>query len=266
MKNIRTLRLAATLALLAAPASFAFADGAADVARAAALVQRMVELNQKFAAYDIDLPAPDAIQGVTGKYLLPVNADGSLTGWAQKALTAQVGNIAGEQAGAAAGKGLSSMVPGGGLASGFLKKKGKEAGAMAALGGPKYIKETSSLSFDTVEDYAIYLHAKAGKSADYSKAVQAAIALYPDLEKSYTASVTAAYEAAKSAAAAKQAALAAQAAADAAAAAPTAPATPTVTVTAPAVTVTVTPAATDASTATPTTTVTPTPGLTIEVK
>jgi hypothetical protein len=95
MKHIRTLRLAATLALLFAPASFVFADGAADVARAATLVQRMVELNQKFAAYDIDLPAPDAIQDVTGKYLLPVNADGSLTAWAQKALNAQVGNIAG---------------------------------------------------------------------------------------------------------------------------------------------------------------------------
>jgi hypothetical protein len=163
------------------------------------------------------------------------------------------------------------MVPGGGLASGFLKKKGKEAGAMAALGGPEFIKKSSSLSFDTAEDYAVYLHAKAGKSADYSKAVQAAIALYPDLEKSYTASVTAAYEAAKSAAAAKQAALAAQAAADAAAATPAAPTTPTVTVTAPAapaVTVTVTPTATDASTTTPTTTVTAThtPGLTIEVK
>ena len=177
------------------------------VARAVAIVQRLAELNTKFAAYNVDLAAPATAQGTTGKYILPIDASGNLTEWAKKALTAQVGNIAGEQAGSAAAKGLGSVVPGGGLAGGFLKKKGKEAGAMAALGGPEYIKSTSSLSFDSITDYAVYLHAKAGKSPDYSKAVQAAIALYPDLETSYAKSVTAAYEAfVKAAKAAKAAA------------------------------------------------------------
>lgn len=165
------------------------------VARAVAIVQRLAELNTKFAAYNVDLAAPAAVQGTTGKYVLPIDASGNLTEWAKKALTAQVGNIAGEQAGNAAAKGLGSVVPGGGFASGLLKKKGKEVGAMTALGGPEYIKSTSSLSFDSITDYAVYLHAKAGKSPDYSKAVQAAIALYPDLETSYAKSVTAAYEA-----------------------------------------------------------------------
>ncbi len=216
-----TRRLSAILAALALIASSVplRADTAESVARAAAIVQRLVELNQKYAAYEVELPSPAPAVGVTGKYLLPVGADGSLTEWAQKALQIQVGNIAGEQAGGAAAKGLGSVVPGGGLAGGFLKKKGKEAGAVAALGGPEFVKKTSSISFDTVEDYAVYLHAKAGKSADYTKAVQAAIALYPDLEKTYSASIAAAYDAAVKAAAAKKAAAETQAKAAAEAAA-----------------------------------------------
>ena len=222
MNNLRPLRLLAAIALASTTASLALAGAAEDVARAAAIVQRLVELNQNYAGSNLELTAPAPVAGVTGKYLLPIDEAGALTGWAQKALNAQVGNIAGEQAGAAAGKGLASVVPGGGVGTGFLKKKGKEAGAMAALGGPEFIKKTSSLSFDSVESYAVYLHAKAGNNADYSKAVQAAIALYPDLEKTYSASVTAAYAAAAKETAAKKAAadaLAAKQAADAKAAA-----------------------------------------------
>lgn len=190
------VRFASLGAFVLASVSFAFADTAETVARTAAIVQRVMELNQQFAAYDAELPAPAPLAGAKGKYLLPINADGTLTAWAEKALNAQVGNIAGEQAGAAAGKGLASVVPGGGLASGFLKKKGKETGAMAALGGADFVRKNTVYSFDSVEAYAVFLHAKAGKSADYSKAVQAAIALYPDLESSYAASVQTAFNAA----------------------------------------------------------------------
>lgn len=186
----------AGLMVVSAAASSASASSAQDVARAAAIVQRVVELNTRFAAYEIELEAPAPVAGSTGKYMIPIDANGALTGWAQKALSAQAGNIAGEQAGAAATRGLASVVPGGGLAGGLLKKKGKEAGATLALGGLDYIRATSSFSFNSPADYAVFLHAKAGRSAEYSKAVQAAIALYPDLEKSYSASVSAAYEAA----------------------------------------------------------------------
>jgi hypothetical protein len=248
MKTPRPLRFAAGLAAAVLLSSSLVADTAETITRAVEITQRMIELNQKFAAFDVALTAPDPLQGAKGKYLLPIDANGALTGWAQKALQAQVGNIAGEQAGAAASKGLASVVPGGGLAGGFLKKKGKEAGAMAALGGPDYVKKTSSLSFDSVEAYAVYLHAKLGSSPEYSKAVQAAIALYPDLEASYGKSVTAAYEAAKTEALIKKAAADALAAKEqaekAATAAPavTVEVTPTsATVTAPAASATATP-------------------------
>lgn len=201
------LRVAgASIALFLASVSPVMA-GVDDVARAAAIVQRVVELNTKFAAYDVELSAPSPIAGSGGKFMLPVTGEGQLTGWAQKALSAQVGNVVGEQvAGEAAKRTVGAIPVVGGFASGFAKKKGKEVGAMAALGGPEFIKSSSTHSFNDVNAYAVYLHAKMGKSADYSKAVQAAIALYPDLEKSYAKSVNAAYEAAVKEAAIKKAA------------------------------------------------------------
>lgn len=236
------LRVAAAAAALSLMLVSPVSAGVDDVARAAAIVQRLVELNTKFAAYDVELPAPSPIAGASGKYVLPVTGDGALTGWAQKALSAQVGNVVGEQvAGEAAKRTVGAIPVVGGLAGGFAKKKGKEVGALAALGGPEFIKSSSTHSFNDVRSYAVYLHSKMGKSADYSKAVQAAIALYPDLEKTYAESVTAAYNealkdaqakkaaadkaAAEAAAKAAKAAEAAKAAA-AAAPAPAAPAAP----------------------------------------
>lgn len=195
----RTLRIAALLATAALAAPQAARADAADLARAAALVQRVVELNQKFSAANVTLEAPEPLAGADGKYVLPVNADGTLTAWAEKALAAQLGNIAGEQAGTAAAKGLGSVVPGGGLAGGFLKKKGKETGAMTALGGSEFVKQASSLSFDSISDYAVYLHAKLAGTENYTQAVQAAIALYPDLEKSYVGNISKALELSKKA-------------------------------------------------------------------
>ncbi len=236
MKYLPALRLAVTLFAGCVAGSPVFAGAIDTAAHAAEIVQRLAELNQQFAAYDVDLPAPTPAAGVKGKYLLPIDAEGNLTEWAKKALNAQVGNIAGEQAGAAASKGLASMVPGGGLAGGFMKKKGKETGAMLALGGSEFIKKTSSVSFDSVDAYAVYLHSKVGKSADYSKAVQAAIALYPDLEQGYAASIQTAYAAVIQEAQAKKAAAEAIAAqqkaeADAAAAKTATPAAAPATVT-----------------------------------
>jgi hypothetical protein len=220
MKTRKTLALSLVLALSTYGVSPVMAN-VNDVARAVAIVQRMVELNKRFEAYDVKLVAPEPINGTSGKFLLPVNEQGQLTGWAEKAVNAQVGNIAGEQAGAAASRGLASAIPGGGLASGFLKKKGKEVGATAALGGKEFIRSSSSLSFNTSDDYAVYLHAKLAGTPEYQKALTAAIALYPDLETGYDAAVTAAYENAKRVALAEKAAaeLAAKKAAEAKAAA-----------------------------------------------
>lgn len=117
-----------------------------------------------------------------------------MTAWATKTLNAKLGSLAGEKAGEQAGKALASKVPFGGFASGLMKNKGKEMGAMAAIGGADFIKKSSSVSFNNLEDYAVYLHVKYSTNGDYTQALAAAMAIYPSLETGYDNAVKSAYQ------------------------------------------------------------------------
>ena len=105
-----------------------------------------------------------------------------------------MGAAVGAKAGEKAGSLLAGKVPlAGGLLAMGAKKKGKELGALAAVGGADYVKSSSSLSFHTLDDLALYLHLNCSLSADYVKGFAAAMAIYPGLEKTYEAAVKQAY-------------------------------------------------------------------------
>lgn len=169
------------------------ADSVADVVKAQAVLAKVIQIMAKYQQYDLDVPAPTPRSNTTGKYVLPYTEAGALTEWATKSLNVQLGAAAGEQAGAVAGKAVASKVPFGGLASGFMKKKGKEIGAVTALGGDKYIRETSSLSFDNINDYAVYMQVAHGKESGFQQALAAAMAIYPELEAKYDSAINQAY-------------------------------------------------------------------------
>lgn len=193
---LRTLALAAGLALPGA----VLAASVADVVKAQAILTQVVQLAAKYHTVQLgDLAAPPPKAGTAGRYLLPYASAGGLTAWASKALETQVGSAVGGVAGEQAGKQLASHVPFGGLASGFMKKKGKEMGAIVAIGGMDYIRQTSSQSFDNLDDYAVYLHVTHSAEPDYSRALAAAMAIYPDLEKGYDRALKKAYQAAQKA-------------------------------------------------------------------
>ena len=191
MKSITSL--ITLLALLSTPAFAITANTMADITKAQIIIGKAMEIATKFAKYTIDLEAPKVRNNNRGKFLVPYDKDGNLTEWANKALNAKIGAAAGEKAGEMAGNALASKVPFGGFASGFMKKKGKETGAIAALGGKKFIKNSSSYSLNNIEDYAVYLHVVHGKDAGYTQALAAAMALYPDLEFRYDAAINKAY-------------------------------------------------------------------------
>ena len=174
-----------------APAS---ATNMADVVKAQAILGKVIEYTAKYQAYAANVQAPQPLPNNSGKYLLPYNADGQITEWAAKTLSSQVGAAIGAKAGEEAGKQLASRVPFGGLASGFMKKKGKEMGAVAAVGGMEFIKKTSHLSFNDLDDYAVYLHVKHASSGDYAQALAAAMAIYPSLEGNYDTAIRNAYQ------------------------------------------------------------------------
>jgi hypothetical protein len=201
-------RLLATAILLLSLPSLALAissNAAGDIVRAQIIINQVLQVVAKAkeiqaatgaGAAPAEPVAPEPLKpdNKAGKFFLPFDAEGNLTGWAEKAISAQVGSAVGAKAGEKAGSMVASKVPlAGGLLAMGAKKKGKEMGAIAAVGGAKFIKESSTYSFASVEDLSLYMHLNCSSSPDYIKGFAAAMALYPELEKTYEATVKKAY-------------------------------------------------------------------------
>ncbi len=190
-------------------ATSAFANAAADIVRAEKVLRQVLLISGQYQGKDLVLTAPAALTDKSGMYCVPYDANGELTPWAAKAVEATVGGMAGEKAGGAAVSALGGAIPGAGLLSPFAKKKGKELGAKAAVGGPEFIKSSSTYSFNSLNDYSVFLHAKFSGKPTYTKALASAISVYPELETTLEPAIKAAYvtaENARVAAAAKVAA------------------------------------------------------------
>jgi len=195
------------LGLLVLPL-MARADGVADYARAQLVFAQVMNSIQQLkqvqatagaATADTAAPAepmaPAALTDKSGKFFLPFDDKGALTGWANKAVGAQVGAAVGAKAGEKAGSLLAGKVPfAGGLLAAGAKKKGKELGALAAVGGADYVKSSSTLSFNSLEEMSLYMHLNySATSTDYVKGLAAAAAIHPELFTTYETAVKKAY-------------------------------------------------------------------------
>ncbi len=142
------------------------------------------------------LEVPEPAADSAGKFVLPYSENGELTAWAQKALTAQASAAIAGKASDKAVDQLAAKIPFGGALSGGMKSRGKGAAAVAAIGGMPFIREASDRSFDSLDDYATFLHSQYAYRPDYKEALAAAMAIYPKLEKRYKPAVSKAYKAA----------------------------------------------------------------------
>lgn len=183
-------------ALLAAPFTASAVDVSMlnDVHKAAAIMSKVSQVMEKYREMTVELEAPEPRYDTKGKYLLPYLSDGEPTEWASKALNAQAGKIVGEQVADKAVGALASKVPFGGLAGGFMRKKAKESAAVLALGGKKFIEESSDQSFKSIDDYAVFMHVRHGSDPDYKIMLASAVAVYPDLEKRMPSAISKAYK------------------------------------------------------------------------
>lgn len=161
------------------------------------VVEKYQEIQAMLDAGTIELKVTPPMDSADGKYVLPFDAEGQATEWAAKALEAQVGSEVGKQVGSKAAGMLATKVPFGSAFGGLAEKKSKELGSVIAIGGWDYIRETSSLSFNDLYDYSVYLHSQYNGLPGYEEALASAMAVYPDLEKSHEASVDRAYKEAK---------------------------------------------------------------------
>tara|TARA_R110002072_G_scaffold20841_3_gene75169 strand:- start:50592 stop:51212 length:621 start_codon:yes stop_codon:yes gene_type:complete len=184
--------------------SSAFAVNMGSIVKAQIVLGQVTQVVDKYKEIQglldsgaITLDYEEPIEGNTGKFLLPFDGGGNPTPWADKALNAQIGALAAEKATDTAISAAVSKVPFGGFMAGAAKDKAKGAGAIVAIGGWDYIKETSSLSFDRLDDYSIYMHQEFNGLPGYEKALAAAMAVYPKLEKSHKRYIDKAYQKAR---------------------------------------------------------------------
>lgn len=169
------------------------ANTAADIARAETVIRKVLFISGQYEGKDLVLTPPVPLADKSGLYCEPYDAQGELTPWAKKAVEATVGGMAGEKAGGAAISALGGAIPGAGLLSPFAKKKGKELGAKAAVGGAEFIKSSSTYSFNSIEDYAVFLHARFSTKPTYKQALASTISVYPELETALEPAIKAAY-------------------------------------------------------------------------
>src|SRR5690554_504507 len=133
-----------------------------------------------------ELAAPAPIEGNTGKFMSPYTSDGTVSPWVEKAINAKMGATIGATAGVYAGQKLMENVP---LFGGILGQQlGEAAGrkiALEASGGEEFIRSSSDLSFDSIDDMAIYLYVKHSTHPNYQDALAATQEIYPELKQRY---------------------------------------------------------------------------------
>ncbi len=132
------------------------------------------------------LTAPAPIVGNNGKYMCPYTQDNVLAEWTDKAINAKLGATIGKHLGAYAGQKALEQVP---FIGGILGSKlGEEVGrriAIESAGGMETIKNSSDMSFNSVDDMSVYLYVKYSSNEHYQEALTAASEIYPELGKGY---------------------------------------------------------------------------------
>lgn len=134
--------------------------------------------------------APAPMENSSGKYMSPYTSDEVVAEWVDKAINAKVGASVGSTAGRYAGEKLMENVP---FVGGFLGKSvGESMGrkiALESVGGEEFIRQTSDLSFNNVNDLAIYLFVEHSHRENFQKVLSATQDIYPDLKTAYEPAV-----------------------------------------------------------------------------
>lgn len=156
------------------------------------MMQRAAQKNASVAKASIaetTAAGTPIIRDNSGRYLSPYTSDGVVAEWVNKAINNKMGSAAGSAVGAVAGKYAAQKalehVPGGALiGSIFGSKAGKAVGNKMAddvSGGDAYRRQTSDLSFHSLNDMAAWLTEKHGDKANFTEVTKATNAVYPGL-------------------------------------------------------------------------------------
>lgn len=123
-----------------------------------------------------------------GLYLSPFTSDGVTAEWVEKSINAKLGASLGSAAGAYAGQKALEQVP---FIGGMLgQRMGQAAGrriALEAVGGEAFLRQTSDLSFNNLNDMAGWLTVNHAAHPKFSEVMNATYQIYPELQQAYFA-------------------------------------------------------------------------------
>jgi len=136
---------------------------------------------------------PTPIRGNSGQYMCPFTSDDTVAEWVSTGVKARFGSAVGSAIGARAGQEILKNIP---IIGGILGQEvGKAAGrriAISSSGGMEKIKSTSDLSFNSIDDMAVYMYAKHSGRKDYKQVLQLTQEIYPKLQGRYIRAIRAA--------------------------------------------------------------------------
>lgn len=133
---------------------------------------------------------PTPLMNNEGKYLSPYTQDGVLAEWVDKAINVKIGGTLGKHIGSFL---MQDDDQEGSLFGGFFgghsgESRGREL-AIKASGGWEYIKKVSDMSFDDIDDMAVYLFAKHSRHEHYKDGLDATFTMYPELKGKYSKAI-----------------------------------------------------------------------------
>lgn len=132
------------------------------------------------------LVAPQPAAGNSGAYMSPYTTDGVLAEWVDKSVNAKAGAAIGGAVGSYAGQKLMENIPlfGGMLGQSVGESMGRAA-AVEMAGGEEMIKNSSDVSFNDLSQMAVWLYVNHSSHPHYQDALDATMAIYPELQQIY---------------------------------------------------------------------------------
>lgn len=126
------------------------------------------------------------IANSSGLFLSPITSDGVAAEWVEKSISVGLGSSLGGAAGAYAGQKALENVP---FVGGFL---GQRAGAalgrkvaLEGIGGEAYMRETTDISFNSVQEMATWLKRNHATHPRMGEILKATAKIYPELPVAY---------------------------------------------------------------------------------
>ena len=121
----------------------------------------------------------------------PYTQDDVLAPWVDKAIKVKLASQGGAMVGSYAAQKALSQIPfiGGMLGDSAGGAVGRSI-ALKAIGGEEFLKSTSDISFNSLDDLAVYMYAKNSSHPAYKDALSSTMEIYPALKQSYTRAIT----------------------------------------------------------------------------